>query len=79
MRPVTDSNDLNVKINKINEFISDGDKVKIVVKFRGRELAFKDQGFAMLDNIIDKAENAKFESKPNFNGRNLIVILVKNS
>ena len=33
----------------------------------------------MLDNIIDKAENAKFESKPNFNGRNLIVILVKNS
>jgi len=79
LRPVTDSNDLNVKINKINEFISDGDKVKIVVKFRGRELAFKDQGFAMLDNIIDKAENAKFESKPNFNGRNLIVILVKNS
>ena len=79
LRPVTDSNDLNVKINKINEFISDGDKVKIVVKFRGRELAFKDQGFAMLDNIIDKAENAKFESKPNFNGRNLIVLLVKNS
>ena len=79
LRPVTDSNDLNVKINKINEFISDGDKVKIVVKFRGRELAFKDQGFAMLDNIINKAENAKFESKPNFNGRNLIVILVKNS
>ena len=79
LRPVTDDNDIKVKVNKINEFIADGDKVKIVVKFRGRELAFKDQGFSMLDNIIELAENAKFESKPNFNGRNLIVILVKNS
>jgi len=79
LRPVTDDNDINVKIKKINEFIADGDKVKIVVKFRGRELAFKDQGFSMLNNIIELADNAKFESKPNFNGRNLIVILVKNS
>ena len=79
MRPVTDDNDINVKVKKINEFIADGDKVKIVVKFRGRELAFKDQGFGMLDTIITLAENAKFESKPTFNGRNLIVILVKNS
>lgn len=79
LRPVTDDNDINVKVNKINEFISDGHKVKIVVKFRGRELAFKDQGFGMLDTIIERSDNTKFESKPSFNGRNLIVILVKNT
>lgn len=79
LRPVTDTHDLSVKVSKVKEFIDNGDKVKIVVKFRGRELAFKDQGFSMLDTILEMAQNAKFESKPSFNGRNLIVILVKNT
>lgn len=79
LRPVTDTHDLSVKVSKVREFIDNGDKVKIVVKFRGRELAFKDQGFSMLDTILEMAQNAKFESKPSFNGRNLIVILVKNT
>lgn len=79
LRPVTDTHDLSVKVSKVRDFIDNGDKVKIVVKFRGRELAFKDQGFSMLDTILEMAQNAKFESKPSFNGRNLIVILVKNT
>ena len=57
-RPMIDSGDMDVKIKKIREFIEDGDKVKIMVRFRGREMAHKDNGFAICNKLLEEVENA---------------------
>ena len=67
-------NDLGIKIRKIREFLQDGDRVKILVIFRGREMAHKEIGQALLDKILESLkEDAIVEGKPQFNGRNLSV------
>ena len=67
-------NDLNIKVRKIKSFLEDGDRVKIMLVFRGREMAHKELGQAMLDKILALTA-ADFEivqeGKPQFNGRNL--------
>ena len=70
-----DSGDMDVKIKKIREFIEDGDKVKIMVRFRGREMAHKDNGFAICNKLLEEVENAEWESKPSFAGNRLIGVL----
>ena len=74
-RPMIDSGDMDVKIKKIREFIEDGDKVKIMVRFRGREMAHKDNGFAICNKLLEEVENAEWESKPSFAGTRLIGVL----
>ena len=67
-------NDLNIKIRKIRGFIEDGDRVKIMVIFRGREMAHKEIGQQLLDKILAELEDiAVVEGKPNFAGRNLSI------
>ena len=67
-------NDLNIKVRKIKGFLEDGDRVKIMVVFRGREMAHKEIGQALLDKIINLLDNEVIvEGKPQFNGRNLSV------
>lgn len=69
-------NDLNIKIRKIIGFLEDGDRVKIMVIFRGREMAHKDVGQNVLDKILKTIEAEQpivVEGKPSFNGRNLSV------
>lgn len=67
-------NDLGIKVRKINKFLEDGDHVKIMIVFRGREMAHKELGQVMLDRIIaELGDNAVVEGKPNFAGRNLSV------
>ena len=69
-------NDLNIKIRKIIGFLEDGDRVKIMVIFRGREMAHKDVGQNVLDKILKTIEAEQpivIEGKPSFNGRNLSV------
>ena len=69
-------NDLNIKVRKIKSFLEDGDRVKIMLVFRGREMAHKELGQAMLDKILALTA-ADFEivqeGKPQFNGRNLSI------
>lgn len=69
-------NDLNIKVRKIKSFLEDGDRVKIMLVFRGREMAHKELGQAMLDKILALTA-AGFEivqeGKPQFNGRNLSI------
>lgn len=69
-------NDLNIKIRKIRSFLEDGDRVKIMVIFRGREMAHKEIGQEMIDKIIklisEETEIAT-EGKPQFAGRNLSI------
>lgn len=65
-------NDLGIKLRKINKFLEDGDRVKIMIVFRGREMAHKELGPEMLDKILKQlGEDIVVEGKPNFAGRNL--------
>ena len=67
-------NDLNIKIRKIREFLEDGDHVKILIVFRGREMAHKELGQELLDKVLNAlAEIAIVEGKPQMSGRNLSV------
>ena len=67
-------NDLNIKIRKMRGFLDDGDRVKIMIIFRGREMAHKEIGQDLLDKILGlMGEGIIVEGKPQFNGRNLSV------
>jgi len=67
-------NDLNIKLRKINGFLEDGDRVKIMIVFRGREMAHKEIGQELLDKIFSLlGDGIIVEGKPQFNGRNLSV------
>ncbi len=69
-------NDLNIKVRKIKSFLEDGDRVKIMVIFRGREMAHKELGQAMIDKIlalISEECDIVQEGKTQFAGRNLSV------
>ncbi|MDO4742040.1 MAG: translation initiation factor IF-3 [Candidatus Saccharibacteria bacterium] len=67
-------NDLNIKVRKIREFLDDGDRVKILIVFRGREMSHKEFGQDLLDKIIGMiGSDVIVEGKAQFNGRNLSI------
>ena len=67
-------NDLNIKVRKMRDFLDNGDRVKIMIIFRGREMAHKEIGTELLDKVIGLlGDNIVQESKSQFNGRNLSV------
>ena len=64
--------DLEIKLRKIRKFLASGDKVKIMVFFRGREMAHKELGFELINRIITMlGDDAVVEQKPQMAGRNL--------
>lgn len=75
LRPGIDRHDLEVKIKHIKEWLDDGDKVKIVIKFRGRELANADSGTSIIDNIMSHVPNAKLEGNRELQGNRLTATL----
>jgi translation initiation factor IF-3 len=75
LRPVTDKHDIEVKQNHAKEFLADASKVKIVIKFRGRELAFAQRGFEIMETFISGIGPCKIEKAPEMNGRMLMAIL----
>lgn len=67
-------NDLNIKVRKMRGFLEDGDRVKIMIIFRGREMAHKEIGSELLNKVIGLlGDEAIVEGKPQMNGRNLSV------
>lgn len=67
-------NDLNIKIRKIKGFLEDGDHVKIMIVFRGREMAHKEIGKELLDRVLAEINDiAIADNKPQFAGRNLSI------
>lgn len=67
-------NDLNIKIRKIREFLEDGDRVKIMIVFRGREMAHKEIGTELMNKIVDLLSDvAVVDQPPQMAGRNLSV------
>ncbi|HEU5361339.1 MAG TPA: translation initiation factor IF-3 [Candidatus Deferrimicrobiaceae bacterium] len=81
VRPKTDEHDLNVKIRHIRRFLEDGDKVKVTVRFRGREMSYASQsGFEMLKHIVSEvADLSKVESPPKMEGRTMMTIVAPNA
>ncbi len=76
MRPMIDDHDYDVKMRAIRRFFEEGDKVKITLRFRGREMAHQELGQQLLDRVKkDTAEAAKVESEPRFEGRQIVMVL----
>jgi len=75
-RPSTDLGDYNIKLKKIKSFIIDGDKTKISVRFRGREILNSDMGLNLLNRLRDNlADIAQVDQEPSLEGRQLLMVL----
>ena len=75
-RPSTDKNDYEVKLRNLRGFLENGDKVKVTVWFRGREMAHQELGASLLERVRDDlADISKVEFFPKLEGRQLIMIL----
>ena len=76
IRPKTDEHDLQVKIKHIKKFLSQNDKVKITMMFRGREIAYTDLGRRIMDDIQKElAEISLIDQHPRLEGRNMVMIV----
>jgi translation initiation factor IF-3 len=75
-RPSTDIGDYNIKLKKIKSFILDGDKTKISVRFRGREILNSDMGLNLLNKLSTELKDiAQVDQEPSLEGRQLLMIL----
>lgn len=76
MRPNIDDHDYQTKMKKVHSFIEEGDKVKITLRFRGRELSHQQLGMVLLERVAtDVAETAKVEAYPRMEGRQMLMVL----
>jgi translation initiation factor IF-3 len=76
MRPAIDDHDYDVKMRSIKRFFEDGDKVKITLRFRGREMAHQQLGMEVLQRVKGDLEPiAKVESEPRLEGRQMVMVL----
>ena len=75
-RPGTDIGDYDVKLNKLRQFLSDGNKTKVTMRFRGREMAHQTLGLEMLKRVEnDLSEIAVVEQEPLMEGRQMVMLL----
>ncbi len=75
-RPGTDDGDYNIKMRNIRRFLDDGDKVKVTLRFRGREITHQELGMALLVKIKDElADSIIVESMPKLEGRQMIMMI----
>ena len=77
MRPGIDTHDYNVKVKALLKFIGGGNKVKVSMRFRGREMEHQNLGFDLLKRLTEQVvEHAKVEDHPKSEGRQIMMILV---
>ena len=75
-RPSTDVGDYNIKLKKIKSFILDGDKTKISVRFRGREILNSNMGLDLLNKVrLELQDIAQVDQEPSLEGRQLLMVL----
>ncbi|MEW5008868.1 MAG: translation initiation factor IF-3 [Cycloclasticus sp.] len=75
-RPGTDIGDYNVKLRNLRSFLEHGDKTKITVRFRGREMAHRELGMELLKRVEkDLEELAVVEQRPKFEGRQMVMVM----
>ena len=76
MRPNIDTHDYDVKMRNVNKFIENGDKVKVTLRFRGREMAHQQLGMDLLNRVRDDVDEiAKVEAFPRLEGRQMLMVL----
>jgi translation initiation factor IF-3 len=76
MRPNIDTHDYDVKMRSVTKFLEEGDKVKMTLRFRGREMAHQELGMDLLRRVQeDTAEIAKIEAYPRLEGRQMLMVL----
>ena len=76
LRPGIDEHDYDVKMRAIRRFFIEGDKVKITLRFRGREMAHQDIGYRLLEKVkAETVQIAKVEAEPSMEGRQMIMVL----
>ncbi|MBN9000060.1 MAG: translation initiation factor IF-3 [Rhizobiales bacterium] len=76
MRPAIDDHDYEVKMKAIKRFFEEGDKVKLTLRFRGREMAHQHLGMKLLERVRDEtAEISKVEAEPKLEGRQMVMVL----
>jgi translation initiation factor IF-3 len=76
LRPMIDDHDYDVKMRSMKRFFEEGDKVKITLRYRGREMAHQDLGTKLLDRVkTEVADIAKVEQDPRFEGRQVVMVL----
>lgn len=75
-RPGTDVGDYDIKVRKLTEFLQAGNKVKVTMRFRGREMAHKELGMDMLNRVRDDLnELAEVEQQPQLEGRQMVMVM----
>lgn len=75
-RPATDEGDYQVKLRNLKRFIEDGDKAKVTLRFRGREMAHQELGMRVLERVRDDmAELVQVEAMPKLEGRQMVMVL----
>ena len=75
-RPGTDIGDYNIKLGKLKDFLNNGDKTKVTIRFRGREMAHKELGMELLKRVqVDLEEHGAVEQFPKLEGRQMIMVL----
>ena len=76
MRPNIDTHDYEVKMRSVNKFLEEGDKVKLTMRFRGREMAHQERGLEVLHKVRDEvADRTKVEAQPKLEGRQMTMIV----
>ncbi len=76
MRPNIDVHDYDIKMRSVTRFIDVGDKVKVTIRFRGREMAHKELGMQLLERVREEMSDvAKIESMPKLEGRQMIMVI----
>lgn len=76
MRPGIEEHDYDVKMRAMRRFLDEGDKVKVTLRFRGRELAHQELGLKVLDRVKDELEElAKVEQMPKMEGRQMVMVI----
>ena len=75
MQPKIETHDLQFKTKHIQEFLDQGNKVKVTIRFRGRELAHTERGKIVLDKIVDMLDNTNVDKAPQMEGRFMSMIV----
>ena len=76
-RPVTEENDYQIKVNKIKSFLENGDRAKVTLRFRGREMVHQKIGLDLLKRVeTDLEDTAEVEQFPTLEGRQLVMMMV---
>jgi len=76
LRPSIDDNDYGVKMRAMRKFIEEGDKVKVTLRFRGREMAHQELGAKVLDRVREELDDlAKVEQLPKMEGRQMVMVI----